>query len=282
MVVSSSGLESYQVVADHVVREVGVPVQVHAFEDRRRSVESVVEKLRKAPPELVVALGAKAAYAVHEGLPDVPVVHAMVVDPARYGLSGPGFVGVEHRVSVEDQFAHLRLFAPDVHSVGMLLWEGNHSEAARDAQRVAKDADYALKVLRVQDGRDVRGAFQRLRRDIDALWLIPDRKVITPENFRYLRDETRRLGIPLLVYSENLVRAGALMCVAPSLEAVGAQLAEISKEIMAGAEVSTMADRVPGRVRVVLNRDTLDAIGLEIDPLMLDFVDEVFSEVAGR
>ena len=164
----------------------------------------------------------------------------------------------------------------------MLLWEGNRSEAAREAQRVAKDADFALKVLRVQDGRDVRGAFQRLRKDIDALWLLPDRLVITPENFRYLRDETRRLGIPLLVYSETLVRAGALMCVAPSLEAVGEQLAELSKEILGGAPIADMQDRAPGRVRVVLNRDTLDAIGLDVDPLMLDFVDEVFSEGAGR
>jgi putative ABC transport system substrate-binding protein len=281
-VLRSSDLASYEAVAEQLLRHPGVQVEMYEIKGKRRAAEVVLKELRENPPDVVIALGAKAAFAAHNGLEGATVVYAMVVNPARYGLSGPQIVGVEHRVSVEEQFAHLRLFAPSVHSIGMLLWQGNHSDEVAEVQRVGVEAEYEIKVLRVASDRDVRGAFQRLRKDIDALWLLPDQMVITPENFRYLRDETRRLGIPLMVYSEDLVRAGALMCVAPNLQAVGEQLIAMTQEILGGTAVGDLEDRSPGRARVVLNRDTLDAIGLKLDPLLLDFADEVFSEVTGR
>ena len=230
----------------------------------------------------MVALGTKAAYAAYNGLGGSPVLYGMVREPSRYGLTGDRIAGVTHRVSVEDQLAHLRLFAPGVRSIGMLLGHDHSVEEIQAASKVAEESGFELHPVRVESGRDVRASFQRLRRKVDALWLLPDRVVVTPENFRYLRDETRRLGLPLLVYSEALGRAGGLMCVAPSLEDVGETLAEMTQSILQGGEIAKMPDRVPERLRVVPNRDTLDAIGLEVDPLMLDFADEVYSEGGRR
>ena len=121
----------------------------------------------------------------------------------------------------------------------------------------------------------------RLRRDIDAFWLVPDHLVVTPENFRFLRDETQRLEMPLIAYTDALVRAGALMGVGPDREAIGRQLASMAKSILDGTPVEDLPVQMPESVRVVLNRDTQNAIGLDIDPAMLGFVDEVL-QVEGR
>ena len=42
-----------------------------------------------------------------------------------------------------------------------------------------------------------------------------------------------------------------------------------------GTPPSQLPEAHPTEVRVVLNRETMEAIDLEVDPLLLDFVDEV-------
>ena len=86
-----------------------------------------------------------------------------------------------------------------------------------------------------------------------------------------------------LAGTENLVRAGALLCVAPDREAVGRQAAELAMRVLDAGETPGMIDPVPpDALRVVLNRDTLDQIGLPVEEIMLDFADEVVREGAGR
>ncbi|MFN7147787.1 MAG: ABC transporter substrate binding protein, partial [Myxococcota bacterium] len=94
---------------------------------------------------------------------------------------------------------------------------------------------------------------------------------------------TLRRRLPVLAATEKLVRAGALLCVAPDREMAGQQAGELAARILDQGELPGMIEPVPpATMRVVLNRDTLDSIGLEVDELMLDFADEVVRESAGR
>jgi putative ABC transport system substrate-binding protein len=119
--------------------------------------------------------------------------------------------------------------------------------------------------------------------DVDAIWLLNDPVVVTPDVFRFLRTETQRRKIPMLAENETLVRAGALMCIAPDREMIGQQAGEIAARILDKGDLPGVIEPPPpGAIRVVLNRDTLDAVGLKVDDVMLDFADEVVREDAGR
>jgi putative ABC transport system substrate-binding protein len=226
-------------------------------------------------------LGKKAAYAANQRFSEVPILYAQVENPERYGLTGFNVTGVSQEVSMDEVLSYLRLFAPEVERIGMLIWQKNQNQQVSEAIEAGKSAGYTVRALRVGNERDVPGAFMRLRRDIDAFWLVPDHLVVTPENFRFLRDETQRLEMPLIAYTDALVRAGALMGVGPDREAIGRQLASMAKSILDGTPVEDLPVQMPESVRVVLNRDTQNAIGLDIDPAMLGFVDEVL-QVEGR
>ena len=106
---------------------------------------------------------------------------------------------------------------------------------------------------------------------------------MTPDTFRWLRNDTLRRRLPMLASTENLVRAGALLCVAADRSVAGQQAGELAKRILDDGELPGTIEPVPpGSMRVVLNRDTLDSIGLPVDELMLDFADEVVREGEGR
>jgi putative ABC transport system substrate-binding protein len=271
----SDDFEAYRETAEAVVANLKVPVAVYDLEGDRSTAFGVVARLKRTPPKVVIALGKKAAFAAHSKLADVPIVYGLVPNPERYGLVGPGLTGVRHDVAMDEILSYLRLFVPDAERIGMLIWQGNQNPKVKEAIQAGKDAGYNIRALRVGSAEDVPPAFMRLRRDIDVFWLVPDHFVVTPANFRFLRDETQRLNMPLIAYTEDLVRAGAPMAVGPDREAVGRQLAQLATAILEGADPNTLDIQDPESVRVVLNRATQDAIGLEIDEAMLGFVDEV-------
>lgn len=276
-VVKSDSLTAYDAPAQAILTSLNgkTPVEIHDIKGDRGTAEDVIEELRRDEPEVVVALGAKAAYAVREGLPDTPMVYAMVNDPSRYGLEGMLVTGVSEAVPPDALMAQVHLFAPDVERIGMVLHSENSDAGVAEAIAAAERAGFELKVLRVTRERDVKGAFTRLHDTVDAVWLVPDPVVVTPENFRFVREESRRIGLPVIANSEVLVQAGALMCVAPDYSVVGEQAAQLALEILSGTLPGDLPEAQPTAVRVVLNRETMDAIDLDIDPMLLDFVDEV-------
>jgi ABC-type uncharacterized transport system substrate-binding protein len=81
------------------------------------------------------------------------------------------------------------------------------------------------------------------------------------------------MHLPLMVETENMVRAGALFAVVPDGEGVGRQAARLVKRILDGEQ--DVATERPNEVQVVLNVGTLDAGQLDFDYLLLDFVDVV-------
>lgn len=277
----SDDFDAYNQTAEAVVAELGIPVAIFDLEGDRERADEVIGRLRRDPPKVIIALGKKAAYAANEGFREVPILYAQVEDPERYGLTGFNISGVSQEVSMDEVLSYLRLFAPEVERIGMLIWQKNQNQQVAEAIEAGKSAGYTVRALRVGHERDVPGAFQRLRREIDAFWLVPDHLVVTPENFRFLRDETQRLEMPLIAYTDALVRAGALMGVGPDRDAIGRQLAEMARSILQGTPIEDLPIQTPQSVRVVLNRDTQNAIGLDIDPAMLGFVDEVL-QVEGR
>lgn len=275
VVLSSDRLPAYQAPVAAFEAALGRPVQVYQLDGDRKRALRVAEQLQGDRPELVFALGAKAAWLASTELPGVPLVHAAVLDPARYGIEGAFVTGVGMELPPDLVLSQFQLFAPDVRRLGIIVWQGNKNPQIDQAIEAARRAGYEVVVRRVSRARDVRRGFANLRRQIDALWVLPDPVVVTPQNFRSLRDETLRARIPLLVYSEQLVRAGAFMCVAPDWDGVGRQAADLASRILAGTTAASVRPVAPDTPRVLVNADTVKALGLPLDEVMLDFVDEV-------
>ena len=117
----------------------------------------------------------------------------------------------------------------------------------------------------------------------DAIWLLPDPVVLTPGTFQFVRQQAVRNRIPLLAYSAALVDAGALLCVAPDPAAIGVQAAQLVRRILDENVTPGVIEPIaPSQARVVLNVDVQESIGLRIDPMLLDFVDQTVRDKSNR
>jgi putative ABC transport system substrate-binding protein len=283
VVLVSDTLAAYDAPVARFSASIGRPTTTFDIEGDRARADTILAQLQADPPPLVLALGAKAAYAAVNGLPEVPVIYAMVRDPERYGVRGTRVTGVSMDVPADVALAQFQLFAPEVRRLGVLLTPGNSAPTTQAALEAARDMGFDVTIQRVTNSRDLRSAWGRMREDADALWLLPDPVVITPASFRYLRSESARYRVPMLATTESLVQAGAVMCVAPDRDVLGQQAAELARRVLDGGELPGVIEPPPpGAFRVVLNRSALDAAGIVVDPMLLDFVDEVVEDAQGR
>ena len=283
VILLSDSVTAYDAPVARFRAAIGRPTTVYDLEGNKARAEGIARQLAADPPPLVFALGAKAAYTAATMLTDVPLVHAMVRDPGRYGIAGTQVAGVSMDVAPDAALAQFKLFAPDAQRMGVLLSASNDAPSTAAAIDTARQQGYELKIQRVTNAKDLRAAWERIGDEVDVLWLLPDPVVVTPSSFRYLREETRKRRIPMLASTEALVRAGALLCVAPDRDMLGQQASDLAHRILdEGVLPGSIETPAPGGIRVVLNRGALGAAGLDVDPVLLDFVDEVLEDDKGR
>jgi len=282
VVLTSEDLPRYTEAAATFSAQLGRPVEVVRIGGDRARAMRVAAELTADPPPLIFALGEKAAWtAVHHG-PTVPVVHAMVDDPTRYEIDGAFVTGVSADARPDAVLAELRLYAPEVQRIGIIISSSNTNPRVGAAIAAARDAGFEVTARRVGTSRDVKRAFGNIRGGIDALWVLPDQDVIDPTSFHYLQREAIRARMPMLAWSPALVEAGALMAVTADGERVARQAAGLAQRVLDGETAGAIPPVAPGATRVVLNRDTLDALGLDVDEGLLDFVDEVVRQPSAR
>lgn len=274
-VVQSDDLPAYAGPVAAFVDGVGEPALVLNIHGRRNEAEAVAKRLKREDPEVVFALGAKAAWTVKRELPDTTVIYAMVLNPARYGIEGGRTMGVAATVPPAEYLSQFAGFFPDVKTVGVLSGPLATDERMAAMREVAARLGLTLVVEEVDSPRRARKAFYGMAPGVDALWLQPDRDMLTPEVFRVVTEEARRRRLPLLVETDNMVRAGALFAVVPDPEGIGRQAAEMARKVLEGGSPMVMRLADPRETHVVLNLRTIESAEIPFDPLLLDFVDVV-------
>jgi len=237
------------------------PVQVLSLAGL--SMDAAAESLKWAKPEVVVAIGLKAALLARDAVPHTPLVYALVPAPERHGLVGARITGVSAEVPPALELNVLRSLAPDVRSVGVVVGP-LASDWTRDAYQAAARLGLELNVATV-DGLDQLGPRVRdLASHSDAIWLAPDPDVATPEVFRLELAQSLAHRVPLLSFAPPLVSAGALVAAAPDLDWLGAHLAEMTRRIIAGERPGSIPAGPIRRVRPMVNLATARAIGREV------------------
>jgi putative ABC transport system substrate-binding protein len=274
-ILRSDSLASYDAPVEAFRGALGTPVEVFDLQGERAVAQRVAANLRADPPQAIFALGAKAAWIAARELPDVPLIYAMVLDPDRYQLNGTLTTGVRMQPPPDLVLSQLQVMTPNVRRLAIILGQSNNDPMVAEAIQAARNAGYEVRARRVSSEREARMALSRAGTEADAVWLLPDPIVVTPRNFHALQAEALSARIPVLAYSEGLVSAGALLCVAPDLSAVGRSAASLVKRHLAGENIGVIPPEAPEAIRVVLNKATQEAIGLELDASVLSFVDAV-------
>lgn len=273
-VVQSDDLEPYTAPVAPFLEALGEPADVYNLHGHRRDAEKLAERLKARPPEVVFALGAKAAWILHKRLPEVPIVYASILSPTRFDIEGRNVAGVSMIAAPERSISQLASFFPDLKRIVILRGPSIPNSRIIAMQAAAKVVELELEVVRVRTPKEVRDALSAATSQSDAVWLQADREVLDRSTYRFIVEETHRARVPLVVETENMVRAGGLFAVVPDAGGVGRTAADVAKDILAGDKPEgelVYADEVD----LVLNVATVQTIQVPFEELMLDFVDVV-------
>jgi ABC-type uncharacterized transport system substrate-binding protein len=228
---------------------------------------------------VIVAFGALAAQAVHESLPEVPLVVCMVPDPARLGLqAAPGLSGVAFQPPVKNQLAAFRMVNPRAVRIGIVYNEANAGHFVREALAAAPVVRLAIVAKAAASDKEVPQALRSLLRGpdaVDAIWVPPDPLLLSDQARRFLLAETLKAGRPVYSFSPSLVPEGALVSNGASMVSTGELAAELVVRL-AGAERSTRIEYLVPRSELVINKKIADRLKIEIPASALSSAAKVY------
>ncbi|MBX3302463.1 MAG: hypothetical protein KF693_09630 [Nitrospira sp.] len=233
--------------------------------------------LRASPPDLVLAVGLKAALSAKLEIFDTPVVFCMVLNPDAYDLPTSNMTGIAVRAPPETQLAALRSLMPDRQRVGVLYGEDHTGTFIRDAYKAAGKQGLDLISIEIRRREDVPHAVRGLLPKINVLWLIQDQVVVSESSIPVFLESSLRARVPIFTFSSTLVQQGAVGALVLDPWAVGQQAARLSltrlKDV--GALAGTM--EAPERSQWALNLKSAEDLNMTLNPELIRSAGHVFS-----
>jgi putative tryptophan/tyrosine transport system substrate-binding protein len=242
----------------------------------------VIERLRRNPPQLVIAMGTRAARAASERLPNLPILYCLTLRPLENQLVGANIGGIVLDVELPQQLENIRKLLPNLRRVGVVYDELTSGPVVKRArqylgsriQMVSRDA----RTPQEAEG-EIRDLFSNVLGPGDAFWLLWDSVTANPANFRILVELSLKNKVPLVVPARPFVEAGALISVGANYEEAGRQLAQMAQQVLAGrAHPGDFLAVTPTELTVTINGEVARQLSV---PIPHDLRADVLSPVAG-
>jgi putative ABC transport system substrate-binding protein len=278
VILKSSDIAAYNQATDgfKAALPVGITLSEYDLQGDLEKGRKVARKIRASDPALVFAVGLKAAKAAQLEIVDIPVVYSMVLDPIKYGLTGPNMTGVLLEVPIDRQLAMIRTLLPKLKQIGTLYDPSKTAAVIDEARRLLKPNGAELVPTQVTSERDVPGALRTLLPSVGALWLVPDSTVLTDESLRFILNAALEERVPVIGFSREFARSGALLCLSVNYTEIGRQAGRLSGKILDGQVSLPLRPLHPDRIETSLNLKTAKFLGIEISKDLESKADEVY------
>jgi putative tryptophan/tyrosine transport system substrate-binding protein len=261
-------LAPYRDALDGIRREIP-DVDVRVLPPDAEAAGREIETLRGSSPDIVIAIGARASKLVAGGVGGIPVLVGMVLGREWTTLEGAPIGGVLMDVPEDEQLRTLRRVLPGASRCGVLYDPGRSAAIIEQARSGAARVGIELVTETVRRPEDVPGAYRRLAARIDALWIVPDSTVVSQESFEFIIRQSAERRLPVMVFSDSMVKAGALLGIFAEPRAIGQQLGQLARRLAAAPVRQQMPVEAPRAPVLSINLRTAAANGIEVPPAVL-------------
>ncbi len=252
---------------------------IYAEYDLRGDLEQgkqLARKIRASASSLVVAVGLKAALAAKLEISDVPVLYMMILDPLKHGLTIANMTGILPAIPAERQFKIVRTLLPTTRRIGVLYDPAKTAAKLKEAAAQAAGYDFQLQGFPVENEKDVSQQLRSLVASSEALWLIPDSTVLTDESVRFLIESALAKQIPVIGFSSEFTRLGALASLSIRHSEIGRETGLLAKRILDGEQPFPSKPIAVQRVSVSVNQKTARYLGIAIPKELDSLIDETY------
>lgn len=277
--IKSYDSEPYDAAISGFLSSCDTEITEYNLDGNRNGSDSLIGSIARSRPRLIVAIGVLAAEFAKQRFSDVPVLYAMVPEPQEYGLTGSNIAGISLDIPIERQLSVYRSMVPGLKSLGAIYDPKVSGDFVARASAVAERLGMVLHTRQIQSRKQVPAALRELLREepVDALWMVPDETVLTPESFKFLLLSSFEHKLPFLAASDIFVEVGALASLTPDYKDVGRQGCELATALEKGEVSFTQLDVVgPAKVNLSINLKTARKIGLTIPEDVIAAADVVY------
>jgi putative tryptophan/tyrosine transport system substrate-binding protein len=231
----------------------------------------------------VIVTNAIVAPALKQATTVIPIVFAIAPDPVHGGLvaslARPGGNVTGQSIQSIDlagkRLALLRDTVPHLRRLA-IVFNADFSQTVAEADVVKATAhtlDLEVAPLEIRRAEDVAPAFETLKSQIDAVYVVADALVSASRSRIIIFALSRRL--PTIFNTRDYVQAGGLMSYGANFPALFRRAAEYVDKILRGAKPGDLPVEQPTKFDLVINLTTARALGLTIPPTLLAIADEV-------
>jgi putative ABC transport system substrate-binding protein len=228
-------------------------------------------RIREWQPDLVLAVGTRAARFSIDRFEGIPTVFTMVLDSVQsgltsdYGVTRGHFTGTILSIPVERQFQKILDLLPGTGTIGMLYSAGEREERVKEIRDIAEKMGLRLVAAPIREMSDLPSAIRTVMKNADVLWAEVDPMIYSnPRTVQNILLATFKYKKPFMAFSSSFVEAGALFAMENDYLKVGERTAEQCVSILNGED--------PGRIPVallrthdlVLNQNTARFLGIDI------------------
>ncbi|WP_420266178.1 ABC transporter substrate-binding protein [Candidatus Magnetominusculus dajiuhuensis] len=185
-----------------------------------------IEEIKRSRPGMVVAVG-QEALTTALAFRDIPVLYMMVLNPSAIIQGHDNVFGVSMEIPAARQIASFVDVFPWVKRLGVIYNPANKDVFMKDAAQSAKRRGVVLVEKKVQSPKEVPSVLQSIRDKIDALWILPDVTVVTPENTEFIMLYSIESNIPVITFTDRHVALGAVMSLNIDPYEIGRQAGDI-------------------------------------------------------
>jgi len=277
-VIQSDSFVEYQKATSAFLKHCNIKTRAYDIHGDKDLGLKRIKELQAQSPRVIFAIGAKAAWLAKNELPTIPLVYTMVQNPERFGLRDEKTIEVQMHPPKDLAVSQLQLFFPDIKHIAVFS-SNDPTEEIEDYMHVMQEFGIETTLLKSSNTNSLRKTLNKLPNHIDAIWLPTDPTWLTPETFYHINNTGIKNAIPILSNSTYLAQAGALLSISSNHESIGKLSAQIVTQVFDGTSIESLSkDHIAQEVFVTLNRNTQKSIGLELEPFMLDFINQQIAQ----
>jgi putative ABC transport system substrate-binding protein len=260
-----------------------VAIEYRWGEGHTERFAEIAAEFVKIRADVIVTAGS-AVPAIKRATSIIPIVFAIVTDPAGGGLveslarPGSNVTGVSDQAAdlAAKRVELLREVIPGLRHLAILANVGYHDSVVEltNVETAARRLGLETARLEIRHAEDVAPAFQAFKGQADALYVVSDGLVSANRTRIATFALTARLPT-IRVAREYVEAGGGLLSYGPSYSDLFHRAAEITDKILRGAKPADIPVEQPTKYDFVINLTTAKALDLTIPESLLLRADKV-------
>lgn len=220
-------------------------------------------------PAVVVAAGSASVEAVTAAGHGPPVVATMVLAPVPAASNGNRAVAtITLEVPPAAVLTRLAQLYPNRNRIAVIRGPTLPAAGAAKLEGFARGQGYQVRIFDCPGPKELLDTLGSLRDRFDFVWCLPDSALYQGPTVSAVILASIRYRVPLIGFSEGLVRAGALVGFYPDYRDIGRQTGEaVVREIRGLPPVPV---EHPRKVKASVNERVMRVLGVQYAPGVVD------------